>query len=153
MKALELKIPPVVVVLGFAAVMWLGAWLVPAFRYRFAAAVAVALVFAMVGVAVAALGFIAFKRARTTVNPMKPRSSSSLVNSGIYQWTRNPMYLGFLLWLVGWAVYLQNAVAFLFLPFFVFYMNAFQIKPEERALQDRFGREFEAYRAKVRRWL
>jgi len=89
----------------------------------------------------------------TTVNPMKPESSSALVRSGIYAWSRNPMYVGFLLILIAWAILLSNATAFVFLPGFLLYMNRFQIEPEERALFSTFGQHFTAYAARVRRWI
>ena len=63
------------------------------------------------------------------------------------------MYLGFLLILSGWAIFLTNALVFLLLPLFIFYMNRFQIQPEERALTARFGQAFVSYTARVRRWI
>ena len=84
---------------------------------------------------------------------MQPESASALVVSGIYRLTRNPMYLGFLLILLGWALFLSNGLAVLAVPAFVFYMNRFQIEPEERALAAIFGAEFVAYKSHVRRWL
>jgi len=99
------------------------------------------------------LGIVSFRQARTTVNPMKPDTTSSLVVSGIYRWTRNPMYLGFLLVLLGWALFLSNALAFVLLPAVIFYMDRFQIEPEERALHSLFGQQFVIYTSRVRRWL
>ena len=87
------------------------------------------------------------------MNPLKPDTSSSLVRSGICKLTRNPMYFEFLIVLIAWGMYLANAVALLFVPAFVVYMNRFQIEPEERALTSRFGEEFVAYKKRVRRWL
>ena len=101
MHVLELKIPPVAVVLAAAALMWLVAWAVPAFKFLLPARDLVAMSFALAGAVTSALGVVSFRRARTTVNPMKPELSSSLVASGIYGLTRNPMYLGFLLVLLG----------------------------------------------------
>lgn len=72
---------------------------------------------------------------------------------GVYCFSRNPMYLGFLLALAGWIVYLSNVLAALLLPAFVAYMNRFQIKPEERALLTKFGPSFAHYMAAVPRWL
>lgn len=87
------------------------------------------------------------------MNPLKPDTSSALVRSGVYNLTRNPMYLGFLMLLIGWGIYLSNAVALLFVPpMFLMYMNRFQIEPEERALTSRFGQEFIEYTTRVRRW-
>jgi protein-S-isoprenylcysteine O-methyltransferase Ste14 len=96
---------------------------------------------------------IRFRRAGTTVNPTRPQATTSVVDSGVYRLSRNPMYLGFLLALVGWAVILAHALPFLFLPAYVGYMNRFQIAPEERMLAAKFGRDYEAYRRSVRRWL
>jgi protein-S-isoprenylcysteine O-methyltransferase Ste14 len=76
-----------------------------------------------------------------------------MVTSGVYRHTRNPMYLGMLCLLGAWAAWLGNAAALLGLPAFVAYMNRFQIAPEERALAQRFGAAFDAYAARVRRWL
>jgi protein-S-isoprenylcysteine O-methyltransferase Ste14 len=151
--SLELKIPPVALVLITAALMWLGAWSVPRLgfpvpgRYYIAGGVALA------GAFISILGLVSFKRAKTTVNPMKPESSSSLVVAGIYGVTRNPMYLGFLLILLGWAAWLSNVLALLPIAGFVIYMTVFQIRPEERALDSLFGQEFAAYKGRVRRWI
>ena len=78
---------------------------------------------------------------------------ASLVTGGVFALTRNPMYLGVLLVLLAWAIYLTNILTLLFLPGFVWYMDRFQIEPEERALTSLFGPEFTAYAARVRRWL
>ena len=153
MHVLELKIPPVAVVLAVSALMWLVAWAVPAFKFLLPARDLVAMSFVLAGAVTSALGVVSFRRARTTVNPMKPELPSSLVASGIYGLTRNPMYLGFLLVLLGWAIFLSSVLAFIFLPAFILYMNRFQIDPEERALAALFGQEFTAYKARARRWL
>ena len=153
MRALELKIPPPVIALLIAAAMW-GISLatpladVPA-RIRLAATIAIALA----GVATAISGVAAFRRAKTTVNPLKPETSSTLVTSGIYRVTRNPMYVGLALVLLAWAVFLSSAWTLLGPLVFALYMNRFQIVPEERVLLGMFGAAYSAYQAKVRRWL
>lgn len=151
MRALELKVPPPAVALTFALLMWLISWAVPQLGFDFPGHIVVAVAFALAGTIIAVLGVASFRRAKTTINPMKPESSTSLVVSGIYKFTRNPMYLGLLLVLAGWAVFLSNVLAFLLLPAFVLYMNRFQIEPEERALRARFPEEFAAYERRVRR--
>lgn len=113
----------------------------------------VAVFFALLGALVALAGVVAFRRHKTTVNPFTPEQSTSLVATGIYRLSRNPMYLGLLLALVGWSAYLANWASALVLPAFVAYMNRFQIQPEERALTERFGSRFLAYSRTVRRWL
>jgi protein-S-isoprenylcysteine O-methyltransferase Ste14 len=151
MRSLELRVPPLVLVLivavgmAFTAFAAPGEVVLPA-RQVIAAAIVVA------GVLLAVTGVLAFRRQQTTVNPMTPGKSSSLVATGIYRFSRNPMYLGMLLVLGGWGVHLANAVALLWLPAFVVYMNRFQIQPEERALTQRFGEQYLAYCRAVRRW-
>ncbi|MDR2239396.1 MAG: isoprenylcysteine carboxylmethyltransferase family protein [Zoogloeaceae bacterium] len=155
MSVLELRVPPPLVALCAAALMWLAAWLPKTAALTFALPwripVAVALIIA--GIAIALAGMAAFRKARTTINPLKPHTASAIVTSGVYQWSRNPMYAGVLLALTGWGVYLSNPVSALALPLFVAYLNRFQIKPEERALTTKFGAEYTAYTQRVRRWL
>lgn len=150
---LELKVPPVALVLLTGALMWLGARSVPRLGFSLSGRPYIAIGTALLGALVSILGVVSFKRAKTTVNPMKPESASSLVVAGIYRVTRNPMYLGMLLILLAWAAWLSNALAFPPVPLFVLYMNVFQIRPEERALEARFGPEFVAYQKQVRRWI
>lgn len=114
---------------------------------------AAALALGSAGLGVGIAGVLAFRRARTTVNPWRPERASALVDTGIYRHTRNPMYLGLLLGLLGWAVYLGSLLALLLALAFVPWMNRFQIGPEERALERIFGDDFAAYRRRVRRWL
>jgi protein-S-isoprenylcysteine O-methyltransferase Ste14 len=153
MGKLDLKVPPLAVVIVFAAAMWLVSVAAPAFRIALPFRHAIALALIAAGAAITVSGLIAFARARTTVNPLTPAAASALVESGIYRLTRNPMYLGFFIALVGLAVFLANLLAMLLLPGFVLYMNRYQIAPEEAALAARFGAAFSAYKAKVRRWL
>ena len=153
MQGLELKIPPLALLLLAGGVMWWIAWAMPAFECAFPARLTCAAGAVVIGMAIAGMGVFSFSRAKTTVNPMNPDSSSSLVVSGIYRLTRNPMYLGFLWILVAWGIFLSNALAFLVLPGFVLYMNRFQIEPEEKALTRLFGQAFVAYRTQVRRWI
>lgn len=98
-------------------------------------------------------GVLSFRRMETTVNPLTPEATTTMVTSGIYRFSRNPMYLGFLFVLVGWAIHLSNLLGFAFLPLFVWYMNRFQILPEERALASKFYEVFTAYKRSVRRWI
>ena len=119
MQALELKVPPVAVVLCIAALMWLASWAMPSFGFTIPAREIISLSVAVAGVVISGSGVVSFRRARTTVNPLKPESASSLVKSGIYLLSRNPMYLGLLVILLGWAVFLANALAFVLLPAFI----------------------------------
>jgi protein-S-isoprenylcysteine O-methyltransferase Ste14 len=152
-KSLELKVPPVAVVIVLAGLMWGIARLLPALTTFHPAGLAISIALAVIGVGFAIAGVYEFRRARTTVDPREPGKSSAVVTSGIYRFTRNPMYLGFLLLLVAWAVYLSNVAAATGPVFFVLYMNRFQIAPEERILRSHFGAPYEAYLKTARRWL
>lgn len=152
-QGLELKVPPVALVLITGVLMWLGAWSVPRLGFPMPGRFYVACGMALIGTLVSILSVVSFRRARTTVNPMKPESTSSLVVAGIYGVTRNPMYLGFLLMLLGWGAWLSNVLTLLPVAGFVVYMTIFQIRPEERALEEHFGPDFAAYRNQVRRWI
>jgi protein-S-isoprenylcysteine O-methyltransferase Ste14 len=152
-RSLELKIPPVAVVLALGAGMWGITRLFPSLTAEYPGRVLVAIALAVLGVAVAIYGVIEFRRARTTVDPRDPGKSTAVVTSGIYGFTRNPMYLGFLLSLVSWSIYLSNLYVVLGPVIFVLYMNRFQIAPEERILSARFGGTYDAYKTAVRRWL
>jgi protein-S-isoprenylcysteine O-methyltransferase Ste14 len=153
MQWLELKIPPLLVWLVIAGAMFGVAYSAPGLSFTLAGSTAIALALVALGGALALAGVVVFRDKRTTVNPLTPSASSSVVSSGVYRVSRNPMYLGFLLALAGWATYLSNAGAALLLPAFVAYMTQFQIKPEERALLAKFGSEFAQYMSRVRRWL
>lgn len=153
MHSLELRVPPLAVVLVAAALMWLLARAFPADVLMFRTPYALAGALLGLGASVALAGVIAFRRARTTVNPMRPAASTSVVSRGVYGWTRNPMYLGFLFALGGWALLMGNVLAFVAVAGYVLYMTRFQIVPEERALREKFGPEYEDYMRRVRRWI
>lgn len=153
MPSSRLKIPPVVTGLLLGGLMWAATRAAPDFGFTVPARRVGALTLAVAGVVIALLGVISFRRARTTVNPLHPEAASALVVSGVYRFTRNPMYLGLLLVLLGWAVFLANALAFVFPAVYVPLMNRLQIRPEENALAEKFGPGFADYRSKVRRWL
>jgi len=153
MSWLELKVPPPVLALLLGLLMWLASSLVAPVEMPFGLRVGVALVLASVGLVFGLAGMVSFWRAKTTINPTRPTATSSLVTSGAFCFTRNPMYLSLLLYLFAWAAYLSNLLALLFVPVYVLYINEFQIKPEERVLSSLFGPEYAAYKGRVRRWL
>jgi protein-S-isoprenylcysteine O-methyltransferase Ste14 len=133
--------------------MWLTSSLGPRVVVPFGVRVGVALALGVIGLSISISGMVSFRRAKTTINPSKPSAASSLVTSGVYRYTRNPMYLGLSVTLMAWGVFLSNALALLAVPLFVLYINRFQINPEERVLSSLFVAEYAAYKEKVRRWL
>ena len=153
MQWLELRIPPLLVWVVFAGAMFGVARLAPGLSFMLSMSPIIALALVALGGAVALAGVLAFRNKRTTVNPLNPGTTTVVVSSGVYRMSRNPMYLGFLIALAGWAVYLSNIGAILLLPAFVAYLTQYQIKPEERALAAKFGAEFAQYMSRVRRWL
>ncbi|CAM4025711.1 methyltransferase family protein [Bordetella tumulicola] len=153
MKSLEMLIYPPFVMLGAGALMRLLAALFPTLTVAAISNSTVAIIIGLIGLAAGAAGAIALSRARTTADPKNPGGASALVAAGVYQYTRNPMYLGGLIVLIGWAVYLANISSLLGIAAFIVYMNRYQIEPEERFLKQNFGADYEAYCAKVRRWI
>ncbi|MDG9928023.1 MULTISPECIES: isoprenylcysteine carboxylmethyltransferase family protein [unclassified Pseudomonas] len=153
MGALENRIPPPLVATLIGVLMWVSARYLPGFELAFSWRLTLTLPVLLLGASVCLAGVLSFHRARTTVNPLRPEKASTLVDSGIYRYTRNPMYLGFATMLMAWALALASPLAMFGLVAFVLYMNRFQIAPEERALAILFGDEFSHYCSRVRRWL
>jgi protein-S-isoprenylcysteine O-methyltransferase Ste14 len=153
MRALELKIPPLAIALFMVVAMRGISLAAPEFGFAFAGREWIAVIFSILGGVISISGIVSFQLAGTTINPVNPDAATSLVSSGIYRLTRNPMYLGVLFLLIGWAVYLANPLTLMGTVVFVLYMNRFQIAPEERVLAAKFGEAFTAYNARVRRWL
>ena len=146
-------IPPPLVAALAAGLMWAVAWALPGLALELPAAPWIGASLAAAGLLVEMAGVLEFLRRKTTVNPMRPERASALVTGGVYRWTRNPMYLGWLPILTGWAIYLQHPPALAGVPLFALYLTRFQIIPEERAMEAKFGDAFRAYRRRVRRWL
>jgi len=153
LKALETKIPPLVVALISFAMIWIAYRRFPEMRWNYELQKPVAFGLFIVAFLISALGVLAFKKAQTTADPMTPSKASSLVDFGIYKFTRNPMYLGMLISLFGVFSYFPTPLAIIGLVFYVLYMTRFQIKPEERALASIFGDDYLNYKEKVARWL
>ncbi|USD35826.1 isoprenylcysteine carboxylmethyltransferase family protein [Ferrimonas sp. SCSIO 43195] len=154
MQELELRLPPVVVVLlhGLAA-WWLAQCAFMPMALAGAGALAVPLVLVFLGLVFGVMAVLGFRRQRTTVNPTRPGDASTLVTAGVYRFSRNPMYLALLLWLCAWSLVLADGLALAAVPLFVLYMNRFQIGPEERVMTELFGDAYRQYCQRVRRWL
>jgi protein-S-isoprenylcysteine O-methyltransferase Ste14 len=150
---LENRIPPPLVAVSFVVAMWACARWLRVLDLSFPGqGLATGLVVAA-GLGVIALAIAQFARARTTIDPLHPAAASTLVSGGVFRVTRNPMYLGLALVLAGLALWLGDGGSALLVAGFVAYITRFQIVPEERALRAHFGEAFEAYAARVRRWL
>ena len=153
MQRLETKVPPPLVALLCGALMvWIDA---KTLNLALPAMLNWLLIAALVaaGIGFDFAGLYAFRRRRTTINPLHPEKSSALVSEGVYRITRNPMYVGMACFLAAWALYLDALLAWSGVSAFVAFITRFQIIPEERMLARLFGAEFDTYRARVRRWL
>ena len=149
---MKLKLPPVVIALVFALFMYLLSEILPVGYFGFFGRFYLGYFLICLGVLVGMWSILQFSLKKTTVNPFQPEKVTSLVSSGIYQYSRNPMYLAMLLVLLGWGLLLGNAFNTLVAVGFVYYMNTYQIIPEEEVLLKKFGREYKEYCTLVRRW-
>lgn len=152
MKKLELLIPPPVVTLLMGLLMVGMDRLLPFLKIRFGAQQLIGSAFILLALLFGALALSEFYRRATSISPARPTKASYLVTDGVYSISRNPMYLGLLMALFGWFVYLGNVASFLGPVFFVYYINRFQIKPEERILLEKFNEVFTDYTYRVKRW-
>ncbi len=153
MSRLVLQIPPIVVLTVFVILMWYAELLFPFLALEFGLHFSVPVLVAFLGLFLIFISSITFYRCGTTLNPLKPELTSTLVTSGPYRYSRNPIYVGLALMLLSWGVYLQNLASLFCVLVFVLYINRFQILPEEESLAQKFGDEFEIYKSSVNRWL
>ncbi|WP_182406319.1 isoprenylcysteine carboxylmethyltransferase family protein [Psychrobacter sp. GP33] len=153
MNALELKIPPPLQVIITATAMYGVSKTLPMLKFSVTGSKWLSVGLGITGLSVAAMGVTQFKKAQTTVNPKTLENATHLVTSGIYQYTRNPMYVGLVLILLAWALYLSHLLTLVLLAVFISYITRFQILPEERVMKQKFGDKYRAYLARVRRWV
>ncbi len=153
MKSLELKVPPVAQVIITAAAMYGVSKVAPALKFSLSGSTALAIGSGVIGLGSGIMGVAQFKKAQTTPNPQALEKVSSLVTDGIYRYSRNPMYVGLVLILLGWTLYLSHFLAFVLVPVFMLYMTRFQIEPEERMMELKFGKKYQSYLSQVRRWI
>ena len=150
---MTLRIPPIIQMLLCGTLGWGLSGIAPFLAFDGVGRDVAALLFFSAGAVILGLSVNAFIRASTTVNPLAPEDAETLVTSGLYRISRNPMYLAMALVLTGSAFLIGNLGAFAGPLIFVWVMTLFQIKPEERALQAKFGEAFTAYRLRTRRWI
>lgn len=150
---LDHRVPPPVLMVAFALLMWLTARYGPGLTWPAGVRIAVAAAFAATGIAFNVAGFRTIRRAGSTIDPTRPAAASELVTGGPFRYSRNPMYVGFTLMLLAWATWLQSPWAFAGPVAFALDLARWQIVPEERALSARFGVAYAEYTARVRRWL
>ncbi len=153
MAFLETRIPPPLVGLLVAILTWLLSGFGFGFIVPQYLKIIVVTVLVVIGFGIPVTASVSFRKARTTINPLNPEQATSLVKTGVFAITRNPMYLGMAILLLAWGFYLATVTSLLGFIIFIFYIDRFQIQPEERALVAIFADEFDDYKSNVRRWL
>lgn len=150
---LALKIPPLALLLLVAVFMWaIARWLDTGETYSTWQGLLLML-FVAAGLTVISVAVFTLYKLETTVDPRDPGLSTKLVTVGLYNYSRNPMYLGLILLLVAWNIHLSSLYACAGLPLFIWAITQLQIAPEEQQLSAKFGTDYVDYCASVRRWL
>lgn len=147
------KIPPPLVLLVWVMLMWLVARFTTSWQFSIPAQQLLSGILLALGFVVTIAAIINFRQAATTINPLAPEKASSLVTSGVFKFSRNPMYLGMLLVLLAWFFYLGSLLNLSAVFLFFLFISHFQIQPEEQAMKKLFGASFQEYCSKVRRWI
>ncbi|MEM9329791.1 MAG: isoprenylcysteine carboxylmethyltransferase family protein [Pseudomonadota bacterium] len=150
---MRLLIPPPLWALIFAGLIWLSDLYLPQFSFEFTGQAYVAGVLFFIGVMIDILSMRLFAKAKTTVNPFQPQNSKALVTTGIYAYTRNPMYLAMIFFLCAFGIWVGSWMFMPIVVVFVWLISELQIKAEESVLSEKFGEEYTRYCQSVRRWV
>ncbi len=150
---MDLKLPPPIVGLITAIAMWLLHRYVNELSSSAAILKYVSVLFLLIGLIIELLSVFRFFRLKTTINPLKPERSKVLVTTGLFRYSRNPMYVGMCSVLIAIGFWFGNILAIFPLIAFIAYITTFQIKPEEKILLGIFGEDYVEYSQRVRRWL
>jgi protein-S-isoprenylcysteine O-methyltransferase Ste14 len=137
----------------FVVIMFTLEWSKLSYRFNIPHQWLLSIVIFVSGLMIIAIGGFQFRKEKTTVNPINPENTTHLVTTGLYKISRNPMYVGFLAWLLACVIFMGNIVNLLLLPVFIIMVNKLYIQPEEKALERLFGNQFTEYTKRVRRWL
>ena len=147
------RVPPAIVLLVHFGVAFLLNKYLRFADFSITGQETVAMLFGISGCALVIYSMYTLYRARTTIDPIFPNKATSLITTGPFNISRNPIYLALLLILLAWIIRLGNVVAVLLSVTFVWHLTRFQIKAEEEALEEKFGTAYQEYKLKVRRWI
>lgn len=150
---MHLRIPPAVVFFVSIGFVYIIHYLLPSLSLKFQFQTEVSVIFLVAGFLIGIAALLSFRENQTTVDPTSPEKASSLVTSGIYAYSRNPMYLAMALGVFASIIYFGNSLGIFALLFYIWYLTVFQIIPEEQSMLKLFGTEYRRYCEKVRRWL
>ena len=148
---LKIKIPPPIIVIFLILAVYFSSNLTIGFDLPFKKTISLLLLF--IGLLIIFIPVFQFIKSKTTINPQSFKNVNNLVSSGIFKISRNPMYLGMLIIISSTVVYYFNYFS-IFAPFiFYFWINEFQIKREEKKLEEKFGSDYKKYKSKTKRWI
>ena len=148
---MKTKIPPPFIALICILINYLSTYLINPIKFPSTEIIGGLILF--LGVATSMLATLLFRKDKTTVNPMNPEETTTLVTTGIFSVTRNPMYLGSFLSISSTVLFFGSWFGIIILMFFVWFITKFQIIPEEEAIEKLFGNKYDEYRQNVRRWI
>ncbi len=149
---LALKVIPPVQLVICATMMFALDHFLPEYHFSFVFQLELIILLIAASTIIGALALFDFRKHKTTYHPHTPEKTSTVVNSGIYAYSRNPMYLALVLTLLALVIYLENISCFIIIPLFIWYITCFQITPEEETLNKLFPVEYDTYCKNVRRW-
>ena len=148
---MKTKIPPPILALIMIVIIYLSSLTVETFTFSYQTVLSVLVV--AIGLGCAVPSFRLFANNNTTISPFTPSETTALVTSGMYRYSRNPMYLGLVLLTIAATIFFGTWLGIVIIVAFIFLLNFLQIIPEEEALLDIFGEEYVEYKKKVRRWI
>tara|TARA_X000000368_G_scaffold71246_1_gene51839 strand:+ start:634 stop:1080 length:447 start_codon:yes stop_codon:yes gene_type:complete len=148
---MKTKIPPPIVTLVSALLIFFSKELFPNYAFDYQSMLSIVIFVSGLMILISAVSL--FKKKETTVNPMNPEKASSLVVDGVFKHTRNPMYLGMSVVLLSISIQFNLIGGLLIVSLFVAYITAFQIIPEEEAMEENFGEEYLSFKRSTRRWI
>ena len=148
---MKTKIPPPILALVMIVLIYLSSFFIESTTFNYQGSLSVLIL--ILGLACAIPSFKLFARYKTTISPLKPSDATALVTEGMYRYSRNPMYLGLLLLTIASTIWFGTWFGIIVNILFIFLINFLQIIPEEEALLEIFGEEYEEYKKNVRRWI
>ena len=148
---MKTKIPPPILALVMIVLIYLSSFFIESTTFNYQGSLSVLVL--ILGLACAIPSFKLFARYKTTISPLKPSDTTVLVTEGMYRYSRNPMYLGLLLLTIASTIWFGSWFGIIINILFIFLINFLQIIPEEEALLEIFGEEYEEYKKNVRRWI
>ena len=146
-----IKIPPPLIVLTLIISIYFSSKKIDLINIPFQLEISFFILF--VGILIFIYPVLQFIKSKTTVDPIKFKKVNKLVTSGVFKYSRNPMYLGMLMIVLSTSIFYLNIYSILTPFLFIFWINKFQIKREEAFLTEKFGKEYLSYKNKTKRWL